>query len=271
MKKTSAREKNIPIKPLLYLTILIILFNFKAGIVFPIENLTTTIPGLSVSEIEKLENTGELTRFYGPKENPKYLPSNSLQKKTSQRFSGFPHKVGVESIFLLPNLKMKNDLEIYNALRKISSLKGITYYSESREKMHVLFSESHMISDINNRHILPDPIVKHISSESAILIYQKDSTFEESINKLVYTYHSGSFSLSLENILPLKISLFPIIDANDLKMNITIMQIKGFYLFHGICEVDVFSALGLAKRYEKNLYNRIKALSKWFETNISKS
>jgi len=257
-------------RPLLYLAIISILVYSEVGIAKPMKNLVTAIPEISASEIKILEKKGELTRFYGPEEQPKYLLFNSLQKKTRQRFLEFQHEVGVESVFLLPNLQTKKDLEIYNALHKISSLKGITYYSESREKMHVLFSESHVISDLKERNPLPDPFFKQIASKSEILIFQKDSTFEESFNHLVYTYQNGSFNLSLENISPLKISVIPIIDEKNLKMNITIMPIQGYTLFHGICEVDVFNALGLAKRYEKNLYNRIKALSKWFEYNISR-
>ena len=128
-----------------------------------------------------------------------------------------------------------------------------------------------MISDLKKRTMLTDPKWNRIPKESKILIYQIDSTFNESINELIYTYNSGSFGLSLENVLPLKVGIFKIIGPRNLKMNITIVQTDKFYLFHGICEVDVINAFGLAKRYEKNLYNRIKALFKWFKHNISEN
>ena len=59
------------------------------------------------------------------------------------------------------------------------------------------------------------------------------------------------------------------------KINISILfnivQTEEIYLFHGICEVDDINAFGLAKQYEKNFYNRIKSLFKWFEHDMSEN
>jgi len=166
--------------------VLFFLLPFHNGISQPTDTPGSYISKLSKSDQAYLLKNRELTRFYQSGESPTLIPTVSFQDKIEQTYHQFDHQIGVESIFILPIEKTRTDLEVYNVLRQISTLKGIQYYSKSRGSMRILFNETFYIKDMNHPRHLPDPIVDKIPPESTIKIYQEDTTFDKYISEVRY-------------------------------------------------------------------------------------
>ena len=252
------------------ISILFFLLPFHNGLSQPIDTPGSYISKLSKSNQEILLKNRELTRFYQNGDAPTLIPTVSFQEKIERVYHQFNHQIGVESIFILPIEKTRTDLEVYNILRQISTLKGIQYYSKSRGRMRILFNETFYIKDTKHPRRLPDPIVGKIPTESIIKIYQEDTTFDKYISEVRYIYDNGVFGLYFTNLTPLEYMFIDLVDPQKMKMSIVILQDQTNYLFYGICEVETFNLFGLAGSYEKNFYHRFKALFNWFEMNISR-
>jgi hypothetical protein len=250
--------------------VLFFLLPFHNGLSQRTDTPGSYISKLSKSDQEILLKNRELTRFYQNGEAPTLIPTVSFQEKIERVYHQFKHQIGVESIFMLPIEKTRTDLEVYNILRQISTLKGIQYYSKSRGRMRILFNETFYIEDTKHPRRLPDPIVGKIPPESSIKIYQEDTTFDKSISEVRYLYDNGVFGLYFTNLTPLEYMFIDLVDPQKMKMSIVILQDQTNYLFYGICEVETFNLFGLARSYEKNFYHRFKALFNWFEMNISR-
>ena len=122
---------------------------------------------LSPENRTRLYSDGEISRYFFDKEKPEYLFSTSYEKELLRKLSNLDISIGVESLYFLKysdkiNCDNVTFLSIYNTLLSTKTMKGIEYYSQSRKKMRVLFTESHEIISLESHKPVEDPVLEII-------------------------------------------------------------------------------------------------------------
>lgn len=227
------------------------------------------LPRLSAEERAELLHEGELTRFFGDGDTLALIPGTALRDHVREDIEGMDLLIGVEALFAFdPPAALAREPErdryIYNVLRSVSTLEGIEYYSASRKRMRTFFYESYAITDPESREPLPDPIVRAVPPEDAILVYQRDSSMGSNVSRLTYRYTGDAVAISIENLTMMHYYLVPLVAPGNLHMHLMVIPGNEQFLFYGVCGVDAHNFLGLAQRKRASFYNRIKAMYGWF-------
>jgi hypothetical protein len=184
--------------------------------------------------------------------------------------------IGVELLLLfdpgIPNMlaeMQESDyhLRIYNVLRSISTLKGIEYYSASRQRMRTFFYDAYVIDSPDNRETRNDPLVSSIPSNSTVYTYMKDSSLGNYVAQIRYHYHYDYFSMSIRNHTLLRRLIFPMVQPEKLNMFVLIVPQGSRLLFYGLSYVNASNIFGIADKKTASFYNRLLALFNWFRTN----
>ena len=248
--------------------------------IFPEADFLERFPGLTRADLEVLKSEGELTRYIYEGDTLRFFPILPEQMRASilSDIDEIEPTVGVESLFLMetPGLTASNlngagstaMLEIYNTLRRISTLEGVQYYSASRQRMRTFFKEAYVIADESSRERLPDPLVDQIPGDATVFIHQRDLTFGKNISEGVYRYSGRVINLSLTNLQIMRYALIPFIQPRDMQTHMIILPMEGYIGFYGYCGVETISFLGIEKSKSDSFYNRMKALFSWFQENL---
>lgn len=155
--------------------------------------------------------------------------------------------------------------KIYNILRSISSLKGIRYFSASRQRMRVLFKDSYVIKSSNNVTKIEDPLVTVIPSVNEIYIFQEDNTFGKNKYRVAYIFPGSSIVMKIENITPLKYLFLPAVPPTKFITYFVVIPGEQGILFYGIsCVQSALFFKIFEGHIQTSLYNRMKAVFDWF-------
>ena len=103
-------------------------------------------------------------------------------------------------------------LRIYNILRSLSTMKGIQYYSASRERMRTLFAESYVVEGPDGEKRLPDPVADEIPVYSRLYALQEDLTFGENIYLMEFHYSGETFLLDSTNLTTMNYFFLPMVN-----------------------------------------------------------
>lgn len=228
---------------------------------------------LSPEERSTLYSSGEISRYFFDTENPEYLFNTTFSDDFLNEFSNLDITIGVESLYFLKYNESFNGagvtpLSIYNTLLSIKTMKGIEYYSQSREKMRTLFTESYGISNLDDQEPLADPVVETIPSFFNRFLLQTDKTFGENLYKSIYRYDKDVIWVNMTNKTKMKYMFIPMLKPEKMSINLFILQIEEGLLFYGITAAETISFFGLEKAKKESFYNRMKAMFIWFSDQI---
>ncbi len=123
--------------------------------------------GLSAAQAEDLRADGEITRMQGRDFTSLLLPDRGIAADIIAGMKSMDLLVLVEALFVVPvdpaeAAREDFRLRIFNILRSVSTMKGIEYWSASRERMRVMFHDAYVVADAESRKALPDPLVTAI-------------------------------------------------------------------------------------------------------------
>mgnify|MGYP006292971569 FL=1 len=226
-------------------------------------------PGLPPEAQSELYHTGETSRFYYKTgSSGLYLPETEFSRDITADLHSIEPNIGVETIYLFeaPGISSKNDdmLHLYNLLRELRSIKGIEYYSASRERMRTFFKEFYTIDGPETKNEIPDKTVDAIPNNEVIFAFQEDLTFGENVSRLRYRYTSPCIALSIENMEKMRYAFIPLIQEGNMQMHLIIYVLDGYIMFYGNCGVHTIELLGLVKKKKESFSNRIEAMYRWF-------
>ncbi len=235
---------------------------------------TDILSYLSAENRETLLSEGEISRYFFKKEQPEFIFDTNFKEILLKSFSGLNITIGVESLYLLrysdfSGLKKITLPEIYNTLLSVKTMKGIEYYSQSRKKMRILFTESHEIAGINDYTPLEDPVVNSIPAITERYLLQTDKTFGENIYKTVYSFDSPVIWVNMINMTKMKYKFIQMVKPEKMSVNLFIMPSDEGLLFYGVTAAETATFLGLEKSKKESFYNRIKAMYNWFTEQLT--
>ena len=224
--------------------------------------------GLSAAEAEDIGADGEITRFQDGNFTSLLLPDKRIAAEISAEMKALEPLVIVEALFVIPAVSAASPedtrLRIYNILRSIGTMKGIEYYSASRERMRVMFHDAYVVKDGESRKALPDPLVTEIPRDSTIYVYQHDSSFGKNNYETRYLYDGETFRTAMKNLTVMYYGILPVVQPENLRLELVVLPADDHILFYGCIGVDTYSMFGLEKKTHASFLNRIKALFDWF-------
>lgn len=245
--------------------------------------LPENILPMKITDIEKskLLSKHEITTFLSPEVKPGLFPNTVLSREIKREISNFKYTIGVESIFLIPVPDHKLDeylkedfksrkIRLFNILRSVSTLEGITYYSESKKSIRVLYSQSYAINNLKEKTRISDPIVKNTSPLSKMYMYQKDASFGKTIYEIIYKTTYNEISLSMKNVVKFQKGIITLIEKGKMQLHIIVYPLDNGFLFYGLCLADASCSDNLKKKLNKSFFNRIQAYRIWFGEMVRK-
>lgn len=255
------------------LTAFILLLIFITFNIYAEENI---LDYLNSSEKEQLYSEGEISRYFFKEELPIYLFPTDFENDLLDKISELDVTIGVESLYLLnyKDISLTEDpalLSIYNTLLSVKTMKGIEYYSQSRDKMRTLYTESYAVKDPDNPEPIEDPVFKSIPELLTRYMLQTDKTFGENLYKAVYNFDGDTIWINIVNETKMKYAFIPMVNKGNMSVSLFVRVIDRGLLFYGVSTAETSSFLGLAKSKKESFYNRIKAMFEWFSDQLEGS
>jgi len=234
-----------------------------------------TIPGfkfLDIKDLDRdtLQKQGEYSRIHSSSASDLILKNHPFSREIEKilDFEKSPTSLEILYLWKAKNLEIEGEelfLFLFNTMNKISTLKGITYYSASSKRERILFSEATVIQDPENPILLPDPIYNDLPDFSNLFAGFLDTRFGYFLAEIQYRRYQDSLCLSFKNVTPLYMfQHLQVASPGALQIHIAVFPGKEEYLFYGFASVDLSSLPGFQRSKEESLYNRLNALKNWF-------
>ncbi len=235
----------------------------------PRSEIEELLPGLNSVQIEELFEQGELLHTITPEEGPRLVPGQQFARSITADFESIDYTIGVEVLNIIH--RENNELNVAaaaNLLLELSTLKGLEYYSASREKMYTLFVQSYPIDDPETENRIPDPVVTEVPAGGSVTLFQQDKTFGKNKLALTYDVTESTIHMVTENITRFNWGLIPLMKPGRLHMHILIHLTENFILYYGNFGAKALRIRLFEKRINESFYNRLVALYGWFEQKL---
>lgn len=249
-------------RKLFLLIICFTLITISAGHVFS-QNL------ISPELVKLLEENGEIIESNFDNAELKLVPDLYNAPRLRGDIEELDPSLIIEVLYMqdIPETLTENDsldLFIYNTLRNISSMEGIEYWSNSKDKMRILFEESYRVEEFKSKDPAADKFVTSIPFFDRIICFQKDSTFGKNYYELEYEYSDSIVSLRYMNLDSMYYSIIKAVSKENLVMHFVIFRENEKLFVYSICAADVASLFGMKKKAQASFYERLKAIRTWF-------
>jgi len=110
----------------------------------------------------RLRSGVELRRVFKDRDGLALFPDLPMRARERQRVDDLEPTVGVEFLVLYKPAAAVDELAAYNALRSVSRLKGIEYFSATRGRMRVFFEDASFVDGPESSTRVPDPIADQV-------------------------------------------------------------------------------------------------------------
>ncbi len=228
------------------------------------ETLKSIFPDLDEQQLSELNSNGEITHYFFDNETPDFLFDTPYSSQILSDIKELNLNIGVESVYFLKTDQNVPLLDIYNTLLSISTMEGIDYYSQTRNKYRTLYTSSHVIADKTGTKQLQDPLISKLENFKQIYIEQTDTTFGKNIYKTTYRTDGNLIWLEMTNETPMRYSFIRMVDKENISINLLIKKADTGIIFYGITSAKSLKFLGIEKKNKESFYNRMKALYNWF-------
>jgi hypothetical protein len=224
---------------------------------------------------QRLNQEGFVRAIETGKTAPTLMPSTvwagDLFKKFSQNVD--PNII-VETLYLYKKPETANkegwtDAErsaLFNALCSLSSLKGIEYFSASRNKMRIFYESSFVIDDPVTKKPLADPVVQVPPEKAVLYAEQRDSTFGTNIYRYDYYTQPEAFAFVQENLTTMSYGILPLIGKNKLRSVVMVFDTGNSMVIYGVSVMNAVLLPGLQGKILDSFSNRANAIYQWFKT-----
>ena len=168
------------------------------------------------------------------------------------------------------------NLNVFNAVTKISTQKGLQYISRlAGYKPKTLFEDSYCISDPDEKKSrIPDPVFDELLSEFTLYAYQKDNRFGGNTYIVNYKLDEKSVELEIVNHTPMRFGGVSCVKEGCLTMTLKIEQdaVNEEFVITGTAFVPnqkaKISFLFYTVDLESSFNRRVEALKNWFVDQI---
>jgi hypothetical protein len=228
---------------------------------------------LSDQTMRELSAKGTLIRYFQNQDALRLLPKAGLAADLAADVKDFGPTVAVEVLRLIPDAPpapsgASGKLMLLNALCSVSTMKGITYWSRSRNKDWVLFRESYAIASPQNTARIPDPAFSSVPAESEFYSFQEDSTFGKNIYQTSVTDGADCLRVRTLNVSPISFLFITVIPSGSLVTHTLIVPTENALVFYGAALLRSSFPLGDKQARSESLASRLIAMADWLKVRL---
>jgi hypothetical protein len=223
---------------------------------------------LGAADAGALATAGRLVRVVPRDGAPGWLPAVDSRDAILAEVRRVDPTIAVELLRWYGGLSVRFDtpegrLRLFNALRAIGTMKGLTYWSASRGVDRVLFTESHAVAGPDNLAPLPDPSDSVLPPSDRRWSLQVDQTFGRHLYVGTYTNRPDHLVVRTENADTISYLLIPVMRPGGMVTVCVLVPFPDGVLLAGL----VWSKLAVPaidrSGREASMLNRLVALSNW--------
>ncbi len=224
---------------------------------------------LSADTAEELAKNRKIFLYKYKEDDMKFQIAPKIEvfekMKKSLRSDSFEPIFLLESLHVFKKEKTKAKVDVAKILKSISKLKGIEYYSHSREKMRTLYVDSYVVEkDAASKYKkVADPLDKATEGLS-ILASQEDLTFGKYIYRYDYFTANGAVGTVCYNTEILKYKIFKVLYEYNLRVGLVVKEYDDFVLVYASTSAKFASLPGLEKKLKNSFSSRADAMYNWF-------
>jgi hypothetical protein len=216
-----------------------------------------------------LRSEGRLTRSASGSGDLRYLPRVPAGDAVRAGVGAIEPTVVVELLSLTRldgrSLHLGTDrLAVSNALRSVSRLEGLRYYSASHGEPRVLYRSSFRIASPSDRTRLPDPLVSSPPPHEEICVFQDDTTFGGNVYAVSYDDAPDSLLMRVSNQTPFRYLLFTLVPPGGMALQFLIVPDGEELLFYAVAAVRLSGRWARPGAVEQSFRNRVEAMERWF-------
>lgn len=217
----------------------------------------------------ELVSKGRLTHSFQDHGGFTLSPSTRLRDEAQRDLEDMAPTAGAEILLLqaspsrMPLDTREGELLLYNNMRSMSAMKGMTYFSSSKNQRVTLFRDSYVIESPRKQKRMEDPLVGDIPERDDLFIVQDDTTFGRNVYRAFYEHRDGMLSVKIENVDPISIVFLPLIRPGNLVLRFILTPSGDTMLFWGACYLRVELAPVGHTEIEMSLMNRLTAMAEW--------
>jgi hypothetical protein len=221
-----------------------------------------------------LLRTGSMARQSIPADGSLQLvPAVSSRSLIQQEMQAFRPSVGVEVVRLIkragPPMRSPADwLPLFNVLHAASTMQGTKYWSVTRGKEEVLFSQSYVVSYPSSVRIA-DPAFSTIPAESSFYTFQEDKSFGRNTYAESFSFPGDHVAIKIENQTSISLLLVPIVRPGGFVVRVVVLPVGDKLVFYGAAVLRTTFPVGSRSSREDSLANRIIAMTNWLEQELA--
>lgn len=242
---------------------------------------STLLSAISVDDLvsrqysSELYQDGKATRIQLKDPRLLLVPAADLTENTVRSvFNELEPSILVETIYLYEkpsenkgrNWTQHEYVTLYNALRALSTLSGIEYFSASRNKMRTFYEISSVIENPETEKPINDPVVSFPAASSTLYARQKDLTFGDNI--YVYDFYTSNSEIIFiqENLTTMSYGFIPILRKNRLRTVVSIIDTENYLLVYAASMARATMIPGIEGKVRDSFSNRSDAVYGWFSS-----
>lgn len=230
------------------------------------------VPADYVAELEKSgmvrlvhENGNDNGRYLMPENDYEDTFRNRIVAKKSGNYPFI-----CESLYLINKKKYAKNLDVSQmniqavseAVRSISKMQGMTYYSTTRKKRLVLYKSAYTLENGSSKARVNDRNTGNSDGTKNWLLFD-DASFGEIRYELDYKQNENTFYMGYQNIDDVKVLFMKPVSAGNLLLQALFIDCGDDYLVYIVSDVDCMKVPGMKKQMEDSFVSRMDALSEW--------
>ena len=199
----------------------------------------------------------------------KYCPNTAFGKQISAEWTaknGKTPNLVAEAYYVLPKNERVSIDDISVMARSFSTMEGIQYYSNSKEKYETLYSECYTVSDKDGKKKIPD-MTSGSADGKKIYILQKDNSFGKSVYEMNFKQTADELYFTSVNLESLWYGIFKAVSAKALKLTFLINNGGKDLEFYVLVEGDIASIPFIDDFLKESFVSRLDAVYNWYRKN----
>lgn len=153
--------------------------------------------------------------------------------------------------------------DVSRIMRSISTMQGITYYSNSKKKDRILYDKAYTISDPSSKTAIADKNTGNADGKELYCLLN-DASFGITRYKLNYSQCDKELYTTFTTTDAFGLGLITGIKPGDLRINILVIDCGDSFLLYLAPDANCIDFPGIDKKIQDSLIARMDSIYKWF-------
>lgn len=153
--------------------------------------------------------------------------------------------------------------KVSRIMRSFSSMQGITYYSNLKNKVEILYPECYTVSGPTSKKAIPDDTTGSLNGKT-LYFFQEDNSLGSSVYQAAYIQTENEIRLQMKNLQALSMGIIKAVKPENLYMTLVVTEQYDTMKLYILVQADVISLPLIEEYVTKSFTARLDAISAWF-------